>query len=62
MKIKLTFVVDVSEIGWKSYLQSYPDFKDENQAETLAREAIAQWDSEGLLALGDEPEWEWALP
>lgn len=62
MKIKLTFVVDVSDAEWKSFLEKYSDVKDETQAETLAREAIAHWDSEGLLATGDEPVWEWSQP
>lgn len=58
MKMRLQFDLDVNEQGWRDYHEQYPGFQEDQSetiAETLIREAIANWDSEGLL-LGIEAE------
>lgn len=61
MRLVLRFDVDVSEEGLARYYEEYPAFQrdyHETPAMTIAREAIAAWDSEGLLVSGpEEPTW-----
>lgn len=52
--IELRFRVKPNRAGIEEYKDTYPDFRAETPAEVLIREAIAAWDSEGLLVLFDE--------
>lgn len=50
MKLRISFDVDVDLEGHGYFLARYnPDFNGETPAVTLAREAIAAWELEGLL-------------
>jgi hypothetical protein len=54
--VKLTFTVEVDEEGLQDYYRQYPDLaeSDGRQAgRTLIREAIAQWNWDGLLKSDD---------
>lgn len=48
--IHLIFTITPDREGWQRYLAEYPGFKDESIIDTLMREAIAQWEWEGLIA------------
>ena len=50
MKLILRFEVDVDEDGLAAYYEMYPGFLEEEEtpADTLIREAIANWEHEGL--------------
>lgn len=51
MKLILRFEVDVDEDGLAAYLVEYPAFADEGEtpAQVLIREAIENWDFDGLI-------------
>lgn len=54
--IRLIFTVRLDREGMRRYLLEYPGFAEEGESafDTLAREAIAAWDMEGLI--DGEPE------
>lgn len=53
----LSLRVPVSEDGLAAYRDAWPGTLHESSAETLLREAIAVWDSEGLLGFpASDPE------
>ena len=51
MKLILRFEVDVDEDGLAAYYEMYPGFlvEEETPADTLIREAIENWDFDGLI-------------
>lgn len=54
MKVTLTITVDVDTEGLEFYHTRWPGCSGETLEQTLGREAIANWDMEGLLAVGTE--------
>ena len=49
MRLLLQFKVDVDEEGFAAFLRQYPGWKGEPLSEILICEAIANWDSDGLI-------------
>ena len=52
-EITITIRIVSDMKGWQRYLVQYPNFVGETYVETLAREAIAAWDTEGLIVTDD---------
>lgn len=59
-RLRLYFEVDVDESGVADYASRYPELvsEDGSIAETLAREAIAQWEWECLVTRPEFTGWE----
>lgn len=55
MRYVLNIEVDVDPLSVEAYKAEYPGFREEAVPELLFREAVAIWDSEGLLTAGVEP-------
>lgn len=54
IEIRIRIVPDME--GWRRYIAQYPAFEGETLEETLRREAVGTWISEGLVATGLTPD------